>query len=413
MSKTKSTSHRDQVQKILETLHKHSEVISLCLAGRVTDVDAPDSIGKGISALTSVGALLPMGDGAYQLNPRIRRFLNERLSQFSALQALTRISEQLQSGRAQWKELIEIQASGDFSAKAEIEDALIYTAGEIVYFMRQNLRLLNHQTATDFGNVESMKRKLRQNRFYSDNVKALITELDQLEVFLSTVESQSLQFNLFEIRSLLMGQISSQMGYWRHQLNEIQSLISQRLFVRRQVEQDLKLLFDVGLWLETNPTRNGLDVELGQKARTDLLSPIAIKIRPHYDVLAKGLEQENFLRTVASKLPAAKSQEAPKEPRQKQRVISTEQEIEEAELNLEDVLIRDLVELLNGNAIATPFPIRQWEREKRLAAGIGDEEWLLYASNQLAVLGIRTELNVSTGEDTFNTVFDDVIAYPA
>lgn len=408
--KPRSVSQRDQVQRILETLHRHSDVISMSLVGRIYDTNSDENTGKGIAALTGVGALMPMGDGAYQLNPRIRRFLNERLSQFGALQALTRISEQLQSGRALWRELIAMQTTGDVGAKAEMEDALIYTVGEIVYFMRQNLRLLTHQTATDFGNVESMKRKLRQNRFYSDNVKTLIAELDQLDAFLSIVETESLQFNLHEMRNLLMGQIKSLMGHWRHQLNEIQSLISQRLFVRRQIEADLRLLFDVGLWLESNPTLNGLEVELGQSAPPELLSPAAIKVRSHYDIRAKGADQANILCSVATKLPVNKVPGATKEPRVKQVVLSVEPEVAQIDLRPEDFLVQELIERLKTSEDA--FEILQWQRDKRLEADIGDEEWLLYASSQLAIAGFQTELQIIPGHDTFNAVFDDVMVFP-
>lgn len=412
MSKPRQVNQRDQVQKILETLHRHSDLVSTSLVGRITDENSDDDMGRGIAALTGVGALMPMGEGEYQLNPRIRRFLNERLSQFSALQALTRISEQVQSGRAQWRELIDIQTSGDVAAKAEMEDALVYTVGEIVYFMRQNLRLLNHQTATDFGNVESMRRKLRQNRFYGDNVKTLITELDQLDAFLNVVDSESLQYGLYEMRNLLMSQVRSQMGLWRHQLNEIQALISQRLFVRRQIEADLRLLLDAGLWLESNPTLNGFEIELGQSPDVVLLSPTPIKVRPRYDIRAKGTGQEDFLRTVAAKLPAAKAS-APvpaKEVRPKQVVLATEPDIAEVEMEPEDLLVQELVEGLRNAHSA--FSILQWQHQKRKEFGIGDEEWLLYASSQLAIAGIHTELQYSNGSALLNAVFEDVIVFP-
>ena len=406
----KSVNPRDQVQRILETLHRHSDVISMSLVGRISEADADDATGKGIAALTSVGALMPMGDGAYHLNPRIRRFLNERLSQFSALQALTRISEQLQSGRAQWRELIAMQTNGDVLAKSEMEDALTYTVGEIVYFMHQNLRLLNHQTTTDFGNVATMRSKLRQNQFYSANVKALIAELDQLDAFLSEVETQSLQYNLHEMRNLLMNQVKSQIGDWRHKLNDVQSLISQRLFVRRKIDQDLRLLFDAGLWLETNPTLNGVEIEVGQQANPALLPPAPIKVRPHYDTRATAIDQEKILCSVASKLPAAKLAATTKEPRAKQVVLADEPEMEENDLSAEDVLVQELIAELRTTNRA--FEIVQWQRDRRLLANIGDEEWLLYASNQLAIAGIHTELQIIRGNDTFNSVFDDVMVFP-
>ena len=57
--------------------------------------------------------------------------------------------------------------------------------------------------------------------------------------------------------------------------------------------------------------------------------------------------------------------------------------------------------------------ISQWQRERRQSAGLSEEAWLLYATHQLAVHGIRTELQVTKAPDTFNAVFDDVMAFTA
>ena len=412
MSRPKAASARDQVQKILATLHQYSDIVSMSLVGRVSDSQADDATGKGIAALTNVGALLPVSEGVFQLNPRIRRFLNERLSQFSAMQSLTRITEQIHSGKAQWRALIEMRTTGDAADKAEVEEALEYTVGEILYFVRQNLRLLNHQTATDFGNVESMRRKIRQNKFYAENVKILIMELDQLDAFLSMVESDGIQYGLYEMRNMLVGQIKSQMGQWRHQLNEIQALISKKLFVRRQIDADLRLLLDAALWMESNPTLNGLDVELGQSPSVTLLSPVAIKIRSHFDVSAKGASQERVLQAVATKLPAPREKAPPKEPRTKQVVLSTVAEIVEDDLATEDALVRDLIAAMRSGE-GKAFEILKWERERRVGAGIGDEEWLFYASTQLEMAGVHTELQITKPVgDTANAVFDDVMVFP-
>lgn len=45
-------------------------------------------------------------------------------------------------------------------------------------------------------------------------------------------------------------------------------------------------------------------------------------------------------------------------------------------------------------------------------SSIGDEEWLLYASSQLAISGFHTELQIFRERDTFNAVFDDVMVFP-
>lgn len=408
MSKQRPANQRDQVQKILDTLHRHSDVVSLSLAGRISNID--DSIGTSVAALTGIGALMPMGEGSYQLNPRIRRFLHERLSHFSALQALTRISEQLESGRAQWRELTELQANGDATGRADIEEALTYTIGEIVYFMRQNLRVLNHQTATNFGDVQSMKRKLRQNRFYDRNVIELIRELDQLEAFLLMVETEALQYNLFEIRNLLVSQVKSQIGGWRYQLNEIQLLITDLRFELRRIEKDWRLLFDACLWLENNPTLNGIDMEAGDSPSPCLLPITPIKVRSHFDTWRVNESSDEILRSVASRLPLERVAKPKKEPRARQVVISTDVEYIEPEIRPEDQLIQELIHELRTGGKA--FELRSWQEARRKAAGIGDEEWLLYAMTQLAIAEIPTELQFTTANDTCNAVFDDIMAIP-
>ena len=43
MTRTKTVSAKDQVQRILATLHQHSDIISTSLVGRITEVDAEES----------------------------------------------------------------------------------------------------------------------------------------------------------------------------------------------------------------------------------------------------------------------------------------------------------------------------------------------------------------------------------
>jgi hypothetical protein len=328
------------------------------------------------------------------------------------MQSLTRITEQLHSAQAHWSALIEMRSSGDETDRADIEESLSITIGEILYFVQQNLRLLNHQTTADFGNVESMRRKLRQNRFYAGNIKVLIVELDSLAAFLEKVDREGVQYGLYTMRNLLVGQIRPQMGEWRHRLNEIQATISKKLFVRRQIDADLRLLLDAALWMETNPRLNGLEVELGQNPSATLLTPTRIAIRPHYDVTPMGGSQERMLVSIASKLPPPREKPPAKEPRTRQVVVATAVETEVDELAPADILVQELVHAMrSGQAKATD--ILHWEPQRRLEAGIDDEAWLFYASNQLAIAGIYTELQIAPcATDTVNAVFDGLMAFP-
>lgn len=408
MTKGVRSESRNQVQKILETLHRHSDVISQSLVGSISDSD--DGMQKGIAALLGVNALMPVEEGVYQLNPRIRSYLSERLAQYSAMQTLTRITEQIHGGRAKWRELVDMRESGDESDRAQIEESLSYTLNEIVYFMGQNLRLLNHQTVTDFGNVESMKRKLRQNRFYRDSVKTLINELNQLQEFVETVDKEALAYGLVEMRQMVSARVNSRMADWRVQLNDIQASISKRLFAKRRIDRDLKVLYDTVLWMAQNPTLDGFELELGSRALPVLLAPAPIRIRPRTDINAHGIGQEALLQKIAANLPAAPVIDAPKAPKVKQVVLSTSIEVLDLPMREEDLLIEELIDFLHSDA-ARPIEISQWQLQRREDAGLSEEEWLFYASHQLAIQGIHTEFQITRSPNTFNAVFDDVMAF--
>jgi hypothetical protein len=398
----------DQVQKILETLHRHSDVISQSLVGSISSDD--EAIQKGIAALHGINALMPVEEGVWQLNPRLRSFLSERLAQYSAMQTLTRISEQIHGGRAKWRELVDMHRSGDIRDVSQIEESLSYTFNEIIYFMGQNLRLLNHQTATDYGNVESLKRKLRQNAFYADSVKTLLNELDQLEQFIDTVDREALGLGIYGMRQMVNGRVKARMGDWRVQLNDIQAIISKRLFVKRKVERELKILYDTVLWMVRNPTLGGFEIELEERAPKSLLIPVPIKIRPRIDFKVHGIGQERVLQNVVSRLPAPVVTDPKKEARVKQVVQSTAMEEIDIPMTEEDILVESLIDYLKTPG-SVAIEISQWESERRKKSGITEEEWVLYATTQLAVQGIETEFHMTESVGTLNSVFDDVMAF--
>ncbi len=175
---------KNQIRKILEVLSRHGEVISDALDG-VVDL-AGRGYNAGVDALVEINALMPLDEGQYQLNPRIRTFLNEQLAQFSAFQTLTRISEQIYGAKAKWKEIVLMKETGDVRDMPALEESLGYTIAEIVHFTSANLLLLNTQIATDYGNVTSLRRKLAQNKFYGEALQRFwpssIRQLYRLDV---------------------------------------------------------------------------------------------------------------------------------------------------------------------------------------------------------------------------------------
>ena len=206
--------------------------------------------------------------------------------------------------------------------------------------------------------------------------------------------------------------VKARMGDWRVQLNDIQAIISKRLFVKRRIDQELKVLYDTVLWMVRNPTLDGFEIELGTKPQPTLLQPNPIRVRPRFDIRAHGIDQEKVLQMAAARLPVSLPVALPKENKVKQLVKSTSVDMVDPPMRDEDVLLEDLIAFLNSTQ-RRALEISQWHLERRQAAGLSEEAWLLYATHQLSVQGIRTELQVTKATDTFNAVFDDVMAFAA
>lgn len=402
---------KNQIRKILEVLARHGDVISDALDGIVELSDR--GYNAGVDALVEINALMPLDEGQYQLNPRIRAFLSEQLAKYSAFQTLTRISEQIHGAKAKWREIVQMKETGDLRDMGALEESMGYTIAEIVHFTSSNLLLLNTQIATDYGNVSTLRRKLAQNAFYSDGVKTLLAELQQLDAFTSEIEREAIGKGLYEIRQLINSRIRARMPDWLTRLNDVQATINRRLFVARQLEKELLFLSRIVLWLARNPTRNGVELEVTSAAPPVLVRPVTIKLRPQIDILNAQLQASQVLLTAASRLAPPKNPWARKEaPVNLQYVQSTEvAEIAEP-LAPEDGLIADLVEAMGqDNAQATS--VLHWRRAEREASGIDDEAWLLYVANQLNMLSVGAHfvMGPRQGAD-LNEVFVDLLAFP-
>jgi len=398
---------RNQVRQILAVMNRHGDVISDAVDGTVELRDA--AYNTGIDALVGINALMPFEEGQYQLNPRIRSFLSEQLAQYSAFQALTRISEQIRGARTKWRELVHIKESGDLRDMAAIEESLGYTVNEIVHFTVQNLVLLNTQISTDYGNVETLKAKLRQNDFYGTGVKNLGAELEQLEAFTIEIDREALSKGLHSVRHMVNTRIRSRLGVWMSRLNDVQATISKRLFVARKIDSELMYLSKAVLWLIRNPTRNGFEVNVDEKVDAALLRPLAIKVRPQVDVSESGVSvQEVFVNAIQRLKPAPNPWEK-KETVTPQYVLSTGVTEIVAEMTVSDVLVEELVDALYESD-ETFLSVAQWKPEKRAAHAIDTESWLLYAAGQLHTMGMHIEFTLAERQGgIFNDVFEDVM----
>lgn len=400
---------KNQVRQILAIMNRHGDVISDAVDGTVELRDV--SYNAGIDALVGINALMPFEEGQYQLNPRIRSFLSEQLAQYSAFQALTRISDQIHGARTKWRELVNIKESGDLRDMGALEESLGYTINEIVHFTVQNLLLLNTQISTDYGNVETLKAKLRQNTFYGNGVKNLAAELEQLEAFTIEIDREALSKGLHAVRHMVNTRIRSRLGMWMSRLNDVQATITKRLFIAKKLDSQLLYLSKAVLWLTRNPTRNGFEVYVDEKVDEALFQPVAIKIRPQADVSGTGDSvQEIFIKAI-QRLKPMPDPWAKKELATPQYVLSTDETEIVAEMTIEDTLVDELVDALYR--IDEPYlSVAQWQLEKRKKHSIDMESWLLYAAGQLDMMGMRVEFcMIERNRDVFNDVFEDVLVY--
>lgn len=411
MASSGRSESKNQVKRILEVLSRHSDVVSDALDG-VTALAENGNI-AGVDALVEINVLMAIEEGQYNLNPRIRSFLSEHLAQYSAFQTLTRISEQIHGAKAKWSEIVAMKASGDMRDMPALEESLSYTIAEIVHFTSANLALLHTQIDTEYGNVTSFKRKLAQNRFYSEGVKALLAELGQLEAFTEEIDREAIGKGLYAVRHIVHTRISAYLSVWISRLNDVQARISNRLFAIRQLERNLLYLSKIVLWLAKNPTRNGLDMEPDEAAvPATLIRPVPIKVRPQLTVFGVAQSNQEMLEKAVSRLPPARSPWERKTievaPQYAHAIVM---QVEEQPVTPEDQLIEVLVEHLDSK-LATEVSIVDWMRPQREALGLPDDAWLLYVANQLNLLGIRLEfvMGIRAPSD-LNDNFVDVVAF--
>jgi len=404
------TDTKTQVQRLLGLLNKHSDVVSDSLTGSVEPQEKAYS--AAVDALVGINALLPLEEGIYHLNPRIRSYLSEQMAQYSAFQALTRISDQIHSARSKWLEMLAIKHSGDLRDMQVMEDSFTLTVTEIHHFMTQNLLLLSTQIATDFGNVKTLRAKLQQNKFYADGVRKLSMELEQLEAFCNDMDKDSLGKGFYYVRQIVNTRIRSRLPEWFTRVNDVQATISRKLFESKELEVDVLLWSQSVLWLTRNPTLNGLDVAVDEKCPADLCIPTPIKVRPQLDVMARPVAGIDVIAAAVARLPKVVEASAAPEPKVIQKVLRRGNSIEEVALLPEEEMIEDLKQALLTQG-HTEISGLAWQPDKRAVHGINDESWLLFLASQLALQQIPFTFSMLPREKGWtNDRYSDVVAQP-
>lgn len=402
---------KDQVRVTLETLARHAELVAEGLSGSLASGDKARN--KAVEALAGIHALLPYEEGVYHLNPRLRSYLSDHLAFFGAFQTVTRLSEHILRARTQWRELKELKRSGSNKDVDTLEWALDDTVSDIVYFTEQNLVLLNSMIYTRYGNVESLKAKLAQNRFYAQEVKICLRELQQVDQMVDEIGSEAIAAGLPGTRQVVHGRLRSRLSGWVARLNDIQSVITRRLFQVHKLEQRLIDLTAVSLWLVRNPTKSGSEVPVDRKTPIELFRPKAIKLVPQVDFsVATGTTAE-VMASAVGKMPKRRDAREQKPDRVLPPVVVSAMEVVEDSLSPEDSAIAQLIEQITS-ARKAGISVGIWRRQREDLEDITEEEWLLYAATQIVAAGKKVIfVNVPRDRDMLNDEFSDVLAYEA
>jgi hypothetical protein len=400
-----------QIQKVLATLASHGDLIAEAMVG---PVHAGGKRDKAIDALVAVHALSPYEEGAYQLNPRLREFISDHLVSYSAFQTLTRLSEKIHQARVQWLNLRQLHQEGLVADMDNLEWALDSTVTGISYEMDRNLTLLNSHISTEYGNVESLQAKIRQNTFYADEVRNCLQEIRKLDERMTEIDQEAIAAGLLRVRTLVNTRIRARLYPWTTRLNDIQREISKRLFTARKLEQKIRNLGRVALWLTQNRLSNGFEsLDINDSLPVAILMPEPVSNTWHIDVRDTDPVVFEGLVAAAARLPAPRMAAETPMPEAPAEVLYTEQVVQEVILDPVDELIEKLLEFMAHQPEETVSLLR-WKHLSKLPSDVSDEEWLLYASSQVAARGYLVDLQLIERENgVYNDVFDDVIVtYP-
>lgn len=376
----------DQVQRLLAGLAKHADLVAEAFEGSVSGGDKQRN--AGIEALFNLNVLKPYDEDSYRLNPRLREFMADYFSTYQAFQALRRVSGTMQQAQEQWRELRRLKTAGATKDAARLHAALDESIVEIAYSIEHNLTLLHSLISTQYGNVDDLNSKLRQNKYYAQQVKLFLQDVQAIDVLVDRVADEAIAAGLPEVRLLVTRRLAARGLQWTSQIKDAQAVISKRLFEAKLMEVRLKRLSRFALWLARNKTSDGWELAVDEKANAALFRPERVELRPQPDVSDMEPAAWDGLLAAVAKMPTKSTMAAVETDPGPQLLLEDDTEIEEM-VDPQQVALRQLT---TQAALATePISLLTWKRERFELADVSDEAWLMFACLQLKGSGFRVE----------------------
>ena len=376
----------DQVQRLLAALAKHADLVAEAFEGSVSGGDKQRN--SGIEALFNLNVLKPYDEDSFRLNPRLREFMADYFSSYQAFQALRRVSGTMQQAQEQWRELRRLKTAGATKDAGRLLSALDESIVEIAYSIEHNLTLLHSLISTQYGNVDDLNSKLRQNRYYAQQVKLFLQDVQAIDVFVDRVADEAIAAGLPEVRLLVTRRLAAKRLQWTSQIKDAQAVISKRLFEAKLMEVRLKRLSRFALWLARNKTSDGWELAVDEKTDGALVRPERVELRPQPDVSDMEPAAWDGLLAAVSKMPARPKAASVAEDPGPQLLLEDESEVEQV-VDPQQVALRELS--TQAAASSEPISLLTWKQERLELADVPDEAWLMFACLQLKGSGFRVE----------------------
>lgn len=402
----------EHVQRLLGTMARHADLVAEAFEGSVYTGDKARN--AGIDALFNLSVLKPYEEDSYRLNPRLREFISDHLASYQAFQALRRVRGTMQQAREQWKELRRLKQQGAGRDVQRLQFALDESIVEMAYSIEQNLKLLHSLISTQYGNVDDLGSKLRQNRYYAQQVTLFLQDVDAIEAFAERVGDEAIAAGLPHIRQLVTHRLVARRLQWTSQIKDAQAIISKRLFEARLMEIRLKRVARFALYLSQNKTTMGWELPVDAGTDKTLFRPEPLELRPQPDVVdTEPLVQEALLRAVARMSPARSfSPEVVEAENGPQMLIEEDEPLQEI-LSPERLALGAL--LLEIAASSQPVSLLAFKQRRPELEALSDETWLMFAGLQLKGGGFHVEYVMDDVLESFpiNEHFHDVEVRPA
>jgi hypothetical protein len=395
----------DQVQRLLGALAKHADLVSEAFEGSVSGGDKQRN--AGIDALLSLSVLKPYDEDSYRLNPRLREFMADYFTSYQAFQALRRVSGTMRQAQEQWGELRRLKLAGATKDVIRLQSALDESIVEMAYSIEHNLTLLHSLISTQYGNVDDLGSKLRQNRYYAQQVKMFLQDVESIDAFVDHVADEAIAAGLPQVRQLVTRRLAARRLQWTSQIKDAQAVISKRLFEAKLMEARLKRLSRFALWLARNKTSDGWELSVDEKTDSALFRPERIELRPQPDVTDMEPATWDGLLQAVAKMPKKLAVSTAEIATGPQLILEDDAEVQEP-VDPQQVALRELA--TRAVSAIEPISLLSWKRCRAELADVTDEAWLMFACLQLKGRGFRVDFIQRMELDPFpiNERFHDI-----